>query len=150
MSKLDELDKKILNRLQLGLPLVSHPWEQLAKELKTQPDLLRFRVQKYLNDGLLTRFGPMFDIECLGGAFTLAAMAVPAERFEEVAKYLYELLQVAHNYERDHELNMWFVLACETPEEIATVLAQISAHTGLEVLNLPKEETYHVGLYLEV
>lgn len=147
---MDEFDRKLINRLQHGLPLVRHPWEALAEELQSSSHELRARLQALLDDGTLTRFGPMFDIERLGGAFTLAALAVPEERFESVAAQLEEMPEVAHNYRREHPWNMWFVLGCATPEGIAETIERIESVTGLPVLNLPKEETYHVGLHFPV
>ena len=147
---MDELDRRLINRLQRGLPLVPQPWQALADELDAPVDTLLARVQALLDDGTLPRFGPMFDIERLGGAFTLAALSVPEQRFDEVAAQLEALPEVAHNYRREHDWNMWFVLACETPEGIDASIRQIETLTGLPVLNLPKEETYHVGLYLPV
>ena len=147
---MDELDRRLINRLQHGLPLVRHPWQALAEELGTEPQTLRERVQALLDDGTLTRFGPMFDIERLGGAFTLAALSVPEERFDQVAELLAAMPEVAHNYRREHAWNMWFVLGCATPQGIADALARIEAQTSLPVLNLPKEETYHVGLHFAV
>ena len=70
---MDELDRLLVNRLQHGLPLVRHPWEALAEELASSAETLRQRVKALLDDGTLTRFGPMFDVDRLGGAFTLAA-----------------------------------------------------------------------------
>ena len=147
---MDELDRRLINRLQRGLPLVPQPWQALADELDAPVDTLLARVQALLDDGTLTRFGPMFDIERLGGAFTLAALSVPESQFDQVAAQLEVLPEVAHNYRREHDWNMWFVLACETPEGIDASIRQIETLTGLPVLNLPKEETYHVGLYLPV
>lgn len=147
---MDDLDRRLINRLQHGLPLVRHPWEALAEELSTDSEGLRARVQTLLDDGTLTRFGPMFDIERLGGAFTLAALSVPEERFDAVAAQLDAMPEVAHNYRREHAWNMWFVLGCATPEGIVETIAQIETQTGLPVLNLPKEETYHVGLHFPV
>lgn len=147
---MDELDRQLINRLQNGLPLVRHPWQALAEELGASPMQLRQRVQALLDDGTLTRFGPMFDIERLGGAFTLAALSVPEERFDTVAEQLAAMPEVAHNYRREHAWNMWFVLGCATPEGIAQTITRIEAETGLPVLNLPKEETYHVGLHFPV
>ncbi|KAA0944798.1 MULTISPECIES: Lrp/AsnC family transcriptional regulator [unclassified Pseudomonas] len=147
---MDDLDRLLINRLQLGLPLVRHPWQVVAEELHSTPDELLDRVHLLLEDGVLTRFGPMFDIERLGGAFTLAALAVPEPRFEQVAAQLNELPQVAHNYRREHPWNMWFVLACSTAKDLAETLSHIETITGLGVLNLPKEQTYHVGLYFPV
>jgi DNA-binding Lrp family transcriptional regulator len=147
---MDDLDRRLINRLQLGLPLVRHPWQVLAAELDSSSDELLDRLHELLDDGVLTRFGPMFDIERLGGAFTLAALAVPEERFEEVARQLHALPEVAHNYRREHAWNMWFVLGCLTEQGIAETLQRIEHLTGLPLLNLPKEETYHVGLYFPV
>ncbi|CAM5582693.1 MULTISPECIES: Lrp/AsnC family transcriptional regulator [Pseudomonadaceae] len=147
---MDDFDRQLINRLQHGLPLVRQPWQALAEELGSSSEVLRARVQALLDDGTLTRFGPMFDIERLGGAFTLAALSVPEERFDEVAAILDAMPEVAHNYRREHAWNMWFVLGCATPEGIAETIARIEAQTGLPVLNLPKEETYHVGLHFPV
>ncbi len=147
MTELDEFDRRLLNRLQHGLPLVRHPWQALAAELDAPQERIRQRLQELLDDGTLTRFGPMYDIEQLGGAFTLAAMQVPAERFAEVTEQLNRIPAVAHNYQREHEYNMWFVLATATPQGIQDTIDEIEQLTGLSVLNLPKEKTYHVGLH---
>ena len=57
--------------------------------------------------------------------------------------------EVAHNYARDHRLNMWFVLATEDESRIEATVRAIEAETGLPVLNMPREAEYHVGLRLE-
>jgi DNA-binding Lrp family transcriptional regulator len=84
----------------------------------------------------------------MGGAFTLAAMAVPDDRFDDVAETVNAFPEVAHNYAREHAFNMWFVVAAERPERIAEVLAEIAGATGLEVLDLPKEEEFFLELRL--
>lgn len=147
---MDELGRLLLNRLQHGLPLVPRPWDALSAELGVPAAQLRARVRAWLDDGTLTRFGPMFDVEPLGGAFTLAALCVPSARIDEVAGMLAAMPEVAHNYLRDHTWNMWFVLACPSQREIARVIERIEQRTGLAVLNLPKEQTYHVGLHFPV
>ncbi len=147
---MDDLDRRLINRLQHGLPLVDQPWQQIARELHSRPSEVLDRLHDLLEDGVLTRFGPMFDVERLGGAFTLAALAVPEARYDAIAAQLNALPQVAHNYRREHRWNMWFVLACGTAAELAATLSCIEALTGLAVLNLPKEQTYHVGLYFPV
>ena len=80
------------------------------------------------------------------GASTLAAMAVPASRLDEVAELVSRFPEVNHNYERDHELNLWYVLVAPTRGRIEVVLAEIAAATGLEVLELPMEMAYHIDL----
>ena len=85
----------------------------------------------------------------MGGAVTLAAMSVPDERFEEVAGIVNGFPEVAHNYARDHRLNMWFVVATENAPRIAAVLADIEAAAGIAVLNMPKLEEYFLELRLD-
>ena len=90
----------------------------------------------------------MYDAERLGGGLTLAAMAVPVDRFDEVAGIVNGFAEVAHNYARNHDLNMWFVVAADRPERVGQVLAEIEDATGLEVLDLPKIEEFFLELKL--
>jgi DNA-binding Lrp family transcriptional regulator len=106
------------------------------------------RIERLLAAGTLTRFGPLMDVERMGGAFLLAAMSVPPGRFDEVAAMVNALPEVAHNYEREHVLNMWFVLAAESAEAIGAALRTIERTTGLPVLTFPKEREYFIGLEL--
>ena len=147
---LDALDRAIINRLQTGFPICARPYQAVAEELGTDEAELLQRLEKLLAQQILSRFGPMYHAEKLGGGLTLAALAVPAARFEAVTAQVNAFPEVAHNYRRDHTLNMWFVLATETPARIAEVLAEIEKQTGLPVYNLPKETEYFVGLQLSV
>ena len=90
----------------------------------------------------------MYDVERLGGAFTLCAMAVPEADFARVARLVNARPEVAHNYERAHRLNMWFVLAARSARETARVGGAIEAETGCAVLQLPRLEEYFVELRL--
>ena len=90
------------------------------------------------SEGVITRFGPFFDAAELGGAFCLCAMSVPAERFEEVARIVNAHPEVAHNYERVHKFNMWFVLATETADEIGSSRGSDRAGNGAAVAAVPQ------------
>lgn len=147
---MDELDSAIVNCLQGGFPLVERPFAVVAAELGLAEEDLIARVRKLLEEGVLSRFGPMYQVERMGGAFSLAAMRVPPEDFDRVAATVNALPEVAHNYEREHEYNMWFVLATERPEGIARAIARIERETGLPVLNFPKLREYFVEFKLEV
>ena len=145
---MDELDRRIVNALQGGFPLAPRPYAQAAAAIGTgEAELLR-RLERLLTDGTLTRFGPLFNADRLGGAFTLCAMSVPPPDFERVCALVNAFPEVAHNYEREHRLNMWFVLASTDPGRIARVIAQIEAATGCPVLDLPKLDEYFVKLEL--
>lgn len=147
---MDEVDRAIVERLQHGFPVCERPFRAAAEALGTSEDDLIARVDRLLRDGTLTRFGPLFQVERMGGAFMLAAIDVPCERFDEVAAIVNAFPEVAHNYARDHRLNMWFVLAAETPDTARSAIAAIAARTGLDVLTFPKEREYYVGLDLGV
>jgi siroheme decarboxylase len=147
---LDQLDKQLINLLQKGLPICEQPFERVAIQLDSTEQEILSRLQLMLDSGLLTRFGPMFDAACWGGDFTLAAMEVPESRFEQVNDIVNSFEQVAHNYQRSHRLNMWFVIGTETAVEIFDVITQIEQKTGLKVFNMPKEHEFFVGLYLPV
>ncbi len=135
-------DRSIINGLQGGFPLSDAPYAQAAVELGIGEDELISRLFRLVEEGTLSHFRPMFNAEKLGGAVTLCALNVPLERFDEVAEIVNRHREVAHNYARDHALNMWFVIATESPDEIAEVIAHIKTETGLEVFNLPKEREF--------
>ena len=142
---LSELDRKLINRLQDDLPLTTRPFVQLAEELDVEEQEIVDRTRRLRDDGYLTRFGPFFDAEALGGAFCLCAMNVPEDRFQEVLTKVNAHAEVAHNYERDHRLNMWFVLATESQDGIASTAEAIEQETGLHVLLFPKEQEFFIG-----
>jgi siroheme decarboxylase len=147
-ADLTELDRRIINALQGDFPLVEEPYAAVAASLGLAEETLLARLSALLEERVLTRFGPLFQIERMGGRFLLAALAVPEERFEAVAEQVNALPEVAHNYRREHALNMWFVLATETPEGIAEAIARIEAATGLPVFAFPKEREFFVELKL--
>ena len=150
ITELSELDKGLINLLQKGLPVCESPFEEIAQQLGSTEKEVMEHLEALLANKTLSRFGPMFDAACLGGAFTLAALSVPEERFEEVTEQVNSFEQIAHNYRRNHYFNMWFVIGTESEEEIAQVINNIEDKTALAVLNTPKLEEYYVGLYLPV
>jgi len=147
---LDPVDRKIINGLQGGFPISENPYADAAAGLDITEEALIRRIEHLCAAGVLSRFGPMFNAEKLGGDVTLAAMAVPDDVYEQVAERINAHPEVAHNYARDHKLNMWFVLSVEQPERIGEVIAEIESETGLPVFNMPKQEEYYVGLRVEV
>ncbi|SCU73363.1 Protein NirG [Cupriavidus necator] len=145
---LDPLDRRIINALQRGMPLVPHPYAQAASALGISEAELLERLRALLAAGVLTRFGPLYQIERAGGSFVLCACHAPAARLEAVIATINAHSEVAHHYARTHHLNLWFVLAVARPEEVAPVLARIAAAAGVEILPFPKEREFFVNLYL--
>ncbi|WP_254894618.1 siroheme decarboxylase subunit beta [Chromobacterium haemolyticum] len=150
LDTLDALDARLIDRLQGGFPLVSRPYAAAGRSLGLGEDGLIRRLRQLLQTGVLSRFGPMYQIERLGGRFVLAALAAPEARFDDVAAAVNALPAVAHNYRREHRLNMWFVLAADSAAAIDAARRGIELVTGLEVNLFPKEREYFVGMRFQV
>ncbi|MCK5668462.1 MAG: Lrp/AsnC family transcriptional regulator, partial [Gammaproteobacteria bacterium] len=104
------------------------------------------RVQLLLDDGTLSRFGPMYNIEMLGGVYCLVAMRIPEHDLEQIINTINSYSEVAHNYERTHEFNVWFVLAAETKTQLGELLEDIEKKTGYPTFEMPKLEEFYIGL----
>jgi DNA-binding Lrp family transcriptional regulator len=146
---MDNLDREIINVLQGGFPICNAPYRQVALALNITEAELLTRLQNLRANGILTRFGPLYNAEQMGGALTLAAVKAPEDRFDEIADIINAFPEVAHNYARRHTLNMWFVIATETPEQVSQTIDAIEEKTGLTVYNMPKIKEYFVNLKLE-
>jgi siroheme decarboxylase len=147
-ARFDATDRQLIDRLHGDLPLTERPFADVGRELALSEDEVLERLRKMLAQGTLTRFGPLFQIERAGGQFVLAALEVPAADFERVTALVNSLPEVAHNYRREHRLNMWFVVAAESQAAADAALARIGHMTGLQVFAFPKEREYFVGLRL--
>ena len=146
---LDATDRKIINSLQGGFPVCARPFAAAAEDLDLEENDLLERITRLRGAGVLSRFGPMYNAEAMGGAFCLCAMAVPQNRLNEVITQVNAHVEVAHNYERDHDLNIWFVLGSDDQTRIEEVITEIKALTSLDVLTFPKEHEFFVGLKVD-
>jgi DNA-binding Lrp family transcriptional regulator len=147
---MDSIDRTLVNELQDGLPVCRRPFDTISTRLGISVTEVTDRISKLLDDKVLSRFGPMFNAERLGGGLTLCAMQVPEADFERVIEQVNTFPEVAHNYAREHDLNMWFVVATEQPERMAEVIAEIGTVTGCRVYDMPKMDEFYIGLKLPV
>jgi DNA-binding Lrp family transcriptional regulator len=145
----DEIDRRLINAIQGEFPLSERPFAEVGAALGLSEDEVIARLQSLLDDRVLTRFGPMYQIERMGGAFCLAAIAVPEAEWASAVDAVNAFPEVAHNYRREHALNMWFVLATETPEGITDCARRIEAAIGRVVHLFPKEREFFVEMRLE-
>jgi len=145
----DNIDRAIINSLQGGFPVCERPYAVAAESIGIDEQNLIDRLEHLLENRTLSRFGPLFNAEKLGGAVCLCAMQVPEADFDRVTTQVNDFAEVAHNYARDHAFNMWFVLATEEPDDIARVAAQIEQATGFTVYKFPKIDEFYVGLKLD-
>lgn len=147
---MNQVERAVINALQDGFPVVERPFAEAAESLGLGEEELLGCLETLLDERVLTRFGPIYHAERMGGSLMLAAMRVPAADFDRVAGQVNDFDEVAHNYERDHAFNMWFVLATESAEQMREVLAAIEKETGYRVYAMPRIEEFYVGLRFEV
>ncbi len=147
-TDLEDTDRRIINALQEGFPLSDEPYREVAESLGLTEDELLARLRRLLDERVLTRFGPMFQVERMGGSFVLAAMKVPEANYEAIAETVNGFPAVAHNYRREHSFNMWFVLATEKAAGMTEAIAAIEQATALPVFPFPKSREYFVELKL--
>jgi len=147
---MDELSRELVNHYQGGFPLLRRPFAAIADNLGSNETRVISCIQSMLDNKTLSRFGPLYNADCMGGGLSLAAMSVNQADFARIATQVNSLPEVAHNYQRDHDLNMWFVLATETPEEIGKAIDDIEKLTGLNVYNFPKLREFYIGLWLKL
>ena len=142
---MDALDFRLLNDFQRGFPLVPEPYAVVARQLGAPVDTVLGALARLRGIGAISRVGAVFRPNAIGTS-TLAAMAVPPERLETVARYVSDFREVNHNYAREHRLNLWFVATAPERGRLQQVLGTIERTTGLEVLSLPLLEEFHIDL----
>jgi len=145
---MDEIDSRLVTQLQRGFPVTQQPYREAAAELGLTEDELISRLKKLLDEGVLTRFGPLYQVERLGGAYSLAAMQVPESDYDRISELVNAFPEVAHNYRREHAFNMWFVVAAASPAEVKRVLFSIERDSTHPVFEFPKLREYFVNLDL--
>lgn len=146
MSKhLDAIDFSLVNDWQRGFPLVSRPYAELAHDLGLSEVEVISRLRELAEAGTVSRIGAVFRTHALGWS-TLAAVSVPGDRIEDVAKVINGFSEVNHNYEREHAFNLWFVVTAPSRERVAEVLTEIGHAAGSPVLDLPMLENFHIDL----
>jgi DNA-binding Lrp family transcriptional regulator len=146
---LDDVDAALIDGYQSGFPVAEEPFRTVAADLGTTPEDALDRVRALRDRGIFRRFGAVLNPPVIGSS-TLAAVAAPADRFDEVAAVINGYRQVNHNYRRDHDWNMWFVVTAGSRERRDAILDEIGERTGLAVLSLPMLTDYYIDLEFPV
>ncbi|MET0005851.1 MAG: Lrp/AsnC family transcriptional regulator [Candidatus Thiodiazotropha sp.] len=142
---LNALERRLLNDFQDGFPLTPRPFRTIAERVGSTESEVMTTILNLQSQRLISRVGPVFRPNRVG-ASTLAAMEVPKERLEQVAEIVSSYGEVNHNYEREHSLNLWFVVTAEDRMSLSRVLKEIEKRSGLEVIDLPMVEDFYINL----
>ena len=142
---LDLLSRQLIDRYQRGFPVGERPFLTLAEEFGVKEQEVIDCLRQLQAQRIISRVGPVFDHH-RAGASTLAALAVPPERLTEIADFVNRFEGVNHNYEREPEFNLWFVVTACDQESLQAILQAIDEGTGMPLLILPMEQAYHIDL----
>jgi DNA-binding Lrp family transcriptional regulator len=144
-DKLSRCEQSLLNDFQRDFPLSESPFADMAEALGMEEEQVLKNLQELQSAGAISRVGPVFHTGRVG-ASSLVAMSVPDVRLEEVAEIISSYVEVNHNYEREHNYNLWFVVTASSQEHLQQVLDDMGQRTALEPLVLPMLEEYHIDL----
>lgn len=147
--KLGENDIKLINRVQKSFPLCKDPFAQIAKELELEKDWVIKRLNELKENDYISRFGAV--VKRKENRFsTLAALKVPCDRVNDVAHLVSSYDEVTHNYLREHEYNLWFVIQAKNESKLTDLLADLRQHMDFPMLNLPILESYHSDMVISL
>ena len=148
-ERIDEVDAALIDEFQSDFPIQERPFEAVGDALGVSAETALDRVKTLRDDGIFRRFGPVLNPPVIGSS-TLAAVSAPEDRFDEVAEVINGYRQVNHNYARDHEWNMWFVVTAGSRQRRDEILSDIEEQTGCSVLVLPMLTDYYIDLEFPV
>jgi DNA-binding Lrp family transcriptional regulator len=147
----DEVDRSILNEIQSDFPISSRPYHELGKRLSLSEKEVLDRVKALKAEGIIRRIGGNFNSRMLNFTSTLCAAKVPAEKLEEFVKAVNRHPGVTHNYQRNHEYNVWFTFIAPSMASIEKALQEIRKATGVaDILNLPALRTFKIKVDFDV
>jgi len=141
---MDSYDKEILDIIQSNFPLDPRPYAVVGSQVGLTESEVLARVRRLKQEGVIRRMGANFGSRQLGWRSTLCGAEVPQDRLDAFVAEVNKHPGVTHNYLRDHTFNVWFALIAPTSEAIEAVLADITASTGVEIMNLPASKLFKI------
>jgi DNA-binding Lrp family transcriptional regulator len=151
MPEMDALDREILNEIQWSFPLVAEPYIELAKRFNITTDEMKKRITNLKSTGILRQLSAIFDTRRLGYKSSLVAMAIEPDKLIQVANQINRHPGVSHNYERNHEYNLWFTLATPPGTDLKTEVDKFSKLEGIKKIRLlPTIKLFKIGVKLEM
>jgi len=150
-NNIDEKDKLILNEIQSNFPITSYPFKELGKRLGMDQEEVLNRVIKLKEKGIIRRIGASFSSKKLLFHSTLCAAKVPEDKLDEFVETVNSYPGVTHNYEREHEYNIWFTFIAKDANTIDSAIEEIKAKTGIhDIINLPSLKTFKIKVDFDV
>jgi DNA-binding Lrp family transcriptional regulator len=139
------LEQTLLNDYPRDFGLSSTPFAEMAEKNNTDTATILRKIKQLKSKGIIARVGPVFRPNTIGVS-TLAAMQVPLNQLKEIAELVNQYAEVNHNYEREHEFNLWFVATASDQQHLKSILRDMEQQTGIAVMSLPLVKEFHIDL----
>lgn len=150
-DSLDPTNRKLLNLLQWGFPLVERPWRAMGETLGVGEAEVMDRVRKLREAGIVRQTSPIFDTRKLGYTSALIATRVDPDKLDAIAQTISRHPGVSHNYQREHGYNLWFTLASPPGADFETEAKRITDLAGVQCVRLlPTLKAFKIGLKLDM
>lgn len=150
-QQIDSLDKELLNEIQWVFPLVQRPFLEIGKHLGISENEVMRRISIMKKNGIIRQINAIFDTRNLGYKSALIAFAVDPDKLDSVAQEVNKHPGVSHNYERNHEFNMWFTMAVPPGGDMKRELDDLSVLDGvIKYRLLPTLKLYKIGVRLDM
>ena len=148
---MDEIDKELLNEIQWTFPLVSRPYDAIAEKFNLTAQQVKSRLSHLKKEGILRQLSAIFDTRKLGYTSSLVAMEIQKDKLDYVASQINRHPGVSHNYEREHEFNLWFTLAVPPGVDLNDELEKFNVLPGIKkVRMLPTLHLFKIGVKLDM
>ncbi|MDV0445328.1 hypothetical protein MmiAt1_09020 [Methanimicrococcus sp. At1] len=148
--ELDDIDRKLINLIQLNFPISAHPFEEIANEIGTTEEIVISKLNRLKNEGIIRRIGPIINTRGIGGTNTLAAVKVPADQVDTAAAVINRYDEVSHNYLRNEEYNVWFTVSAPTQNRLNQILSEIQTELNCPLLDLPTIRQFKIQVNFRV
>jgi DNA-binding Lrp family transcriptional regulator len=104
----DDLDMKLMSFLQAGIPVEADPYREISEKLGLNQQEIISRLKKLHENGIIRRLGASIVPSKLGyEANGMVVCEVSSDKISEVGKYLVNLKEITHCYERKIVPNVW-------------------------------------------
>jgi DNA-binding Lrp family transcriptional regulator len=148
---MDEVDRRIINRIQDLFPIEPRPFRSVAQELGLEEQDVIARIKRLNDKGIIRRIGGNFSPDRLGFFSTLCAARVAEAKIELFTRTVNAYSGVTHNYMRDNTYNVWFTFIAPKWAVIEESLKKISQDTGVtDILNLPATHMFKISAKFKV
>ncbi len=148
---LDEISRALLNRLQAHIPLVPRPFLALGRELGLRENAVIERTQALIDARIIREVGAIFDGRALGYDSCLVAAKYPPDDLETAGRVIASHPGVSHDYQRDHDFNLWYTLAVPPGQSVVEETSMLHRLTRAKSTRpLPALRMFKLGVRLDM